>query len=48
LGGLVSPLFWWTHLALDGNYDGTIGLHDNQQLVIGGPHQFVRHPTCVA
>ena len=48
LAGVVSLLFWWIHLALDSNYHGAMGLHENHQLVTGGPYRFVRHPTYVA
>ncbi|MEJ2240344.1 MAG: isoprenylcysteine carboxylmethyltransferase family protein [Gemmatimonadales bacterium] len=48
LAGVVSSLFWWTHLTLGGNYHGTMGLHKHHQLVTNGPYRFVRHPTYVA
>jgi protein-S-isoprenylcysteine O-methyltransferase Ste14 len=48
LAGAVSYLFWWIHLALGSNYHGTVGLHENHQLVTGGPYRFVRHPTYIA
>jgi protein-S-isoprenylcysteine O-methyltransferase Ste14 len=45
---IFMPILWWVEISLGHNFNTTLHLRDDHNLITEGPYKYVRHPMYAA